>query len=311
MHGRVSIVIVNWNSGNQLRECVQSINEFHCGIVSDVIIVDNASIDGSEQLPHSELSVRSIPAGKNLGFGKACNLGARHAKAEFILFLNPDAALYADTLSHAVGAMQQPANRQVGICGVQLVDAGGHIARSCSRFPSITAFLVEALGLNRIRAFRSRSRAMTEWEHDDSRLVDQVIGAFFLIRRSLFEQLDGFDERFFVYFEEVDLAYRAALGGWRSLYLADTRAYHAGGGTSGQVKAARLFYSLRSRLQYGFKHFSPLHALLLATITLVLEPISRSVFSLLRGGIVDVGNTVRGYAMLWHAMPSLLRTERR
>ena len=148
---------------------------------------------------------------------------------------------------------------------------------------------------------------MSEWDHATNRDVDQVIGAFFLIRRTVFEALNGFDERFFVYFEEVDVSYRARQAGWRSVYLATARAFHAGGGTSQQVKAARLFYSLRSRLLYGFKHFSRLRAWALVGVTLLVEPISRLVFSAIRGGREDVLNTLRAYGMLWRALPSILK----
>jgi len=91
-------------------------------------------------------------------------------------------------------------------------------------------------------------------------VVDQVIGAFFLVRRALFETLGGFDERFFMYFEEVDFSKRAQMRGAASVYLGAARAFHSGGYSSRQVKASRLFYSLRSRFLYGFKHFRPAEA---------------------------------------------------
>ncbi|MDA3878116.1 MAG: glycosyltransferase, partial [Halothiobacillus sp.] len=136
--------------------------------------------------------------------------------------------------------------------------------------------------------------------------VDHVIGAFFLMRRSLFDSLNGFDQRFFVYLEDLDLSLRARQAGWRSVYLAEARAFHAEGGTSRQVKAHRLFYSLRSRLLYGFKHFRPWQAWALFGVTLVVEPISRTIFSLLRGGVQDVRNTLRGYSMLYRDLPNIV-----
>ena len=97
---------------------------------------------------------------------------------------------------------------------------------------------------------------MREWNHEESREVDQVMGAFFLVRQKLFEEWGGFDERFFVYLEDVDFSSRARRVGWRSFYMAGVKAYHKGGGTSEQIKSTRLFYSLRSRILYSYKHFS-------------------------------------------------------
>jgi N-acetylglucosaminyl-diphospho-decaprenol L-rhamnosyltransferase len=133
------------------------------------------------------------------------------------------------------------------------------------------------------------------------------MGAFFLVRRSLFEELRGFDERFFVYFEEVDFALRAHKAGWRTHYLAEAQAYHRGGGTSEQAKAARLFYSLRSRSLYGFKHFGRIPAISLMLATLFIEPLSRTVYALTKRSGKEVIETIRGYLMLWRDSPNWFR----
>lgn len=146
---------------------------------------------------------------------------------------------------------------------------------------------------------------MTEWEHTCTRQVDQVMGAFFLIRHSVFVLLDRFDERFFVYFEEVDLSLRAKQQGWRSVYLAEAQAYHKGGGVSEQVKAHRLFYSLRSRILYAFKHFNRIAAWTVSFITLVIEPMTRLIRGLVRRSPGEVSDTARGFAMLWKDAPRI------
>jgi GT2 family glycosyltransferase len=308
----LDIVIVNWNSGRQLADALHSIREHHEGKVSKVIIVDNNSTDNSlalinEEIQETPFFVQVIHNTVNLGFGAACNQGAAEGVAPFILFLNPDAKLHANSLSRPLDYMSKRGNDDVGICGVQLVDELGSVARSCSRFPSLNAFVADALGLTRVPALRFLGNSMTDWRHDTTREVDQVIGAFFLIRRPIFEALEGFDKRFFVYYEEVDLALRAKRAGWKSVYLADVQAFHAGGGTSNKVKATRLFYSLRSRLLYGLKHFSFLRAALLLSLTLFVEPITRSIFFLMRGRITDVHETVEGYAALYRAMPEIIK----
>lgn len=302
---KLAIIIVNWNAGSQLAEVVSSIERYHHGLVSSVVIVDNASTDDSlgrvetmQNLPFKPLIIRNS---ENCGFGKACNQGAQQAKSEYLLFLNPDAALYADTLPKALAYMENPVNAKVGICGVQLLDEAGHVSRSCARFPSAVGFVAHAIGLDRF--FPRLGHFMAEWDHAQTRQVDHVIGAFFLVRRELFSALHGFDERFFVYLEDLDFSYRACQSGWSSMYLASTQAFHAGGGTSNQIKARRLFYSLRSRLLYSFKHFSYMGAFAVLLTTLLVEPLSRSAMVLLRRSWAGLKETWVAYSMLWRWLP--------
>jgi len=300
----LDIIIVNWNAGQQLKTCVDSITQFGGNLVDKIIVVDNGSADGSETSVEAIPNVTLIRAGENLGFGKACNLGAKSADSDYLLFLNPDAALFEGTLIKVVNFMQEPANQAVGICGVQLIEESGQVSRSCARYPIVSGFVAHAVGLDRI--FPHLGNPMAEWDHAVDRQVDQVMGAFFLVRRGIFEQLQGFDERFFVYFEEVDFSYRAHQAGWRSFYLANAQAFHAGGGTSNQVKARRLFYSLRSRLLYAFKHFSVPAALTVLFATLLIEPLARSVLALVRRSLPGFKETWAGYFMLWTWLPTWL-----
>ena len=305
----LDIVIVNWNAGQQLRDCLESIASSHCCdmYVGRVVVVDNASLDGSaEGLDDISLPLELIRNPTNRGFAAACNQGARGSTADYLLFLNPDTRLFGLSLTRPLQFMDQPENQRVGICGVQLVDEGGVVVRSCSRFPSPGILSARLLGLSHLFPSRFRTQEMREWDHSESRRVDQVIGAFFLIRRTVFEELEGFDQRFFVYFEEVDLSYRAIQSGWFSFYLTDVQAFHRGNGTSDQVMAARLFYSMRSRILYVFKHFSVSAALGLTLGTLIIEPVVRLASLAGRGSVQGVLDTLKGYAMLWWAAPGLL-----
>ena len=306
----LDIVIVNWNSGDQLRTCVESIVQHNRSLISKTIVVDNDSTDGSadsvEGLPGMEL----IRTGKNLGFAAACNLGAAKVSAPYILFLNPDTRIEVNSISLPLAFMERAENAQIGICGIQLVDEQGRVSRTCARFPTLGRLTAQALGLNKLPGLPHTGMHMTDWNHGQTAEVDQVIGAFFLIRRSLFESLGGFDERFFVYFEEVDLSFRARALGRRSVYLADVQAYHAGGGTSSQVKDMRLFYSLRSRLLYAFKHFPSWQAWLLMVITMAVEPFSRLLFCALGRDWSGIENTLRGYRYLWRTLPQIIASRK-
>lgn len=294
-------VIVNWNSGAQLHACLESVSRYGIEGGMHTVIVDNNSKDGSERTSEIFSNVTLFSTGENAGFGMACNLGAKLADSNYILFLNPDAELLPNSLDKTIDFMQDPKNENVGICGVQLLDESGHVSRSCARFPTPIGLVAHAIGLDRF--FPKLGHFMAEWPHDTTQEVDHVIGAFYLVRRELFEALDGFDERFFVYLEDLDFSYRAHKAGWKSVYLADVQAFHAGGGTSDQVKAKRLFYSLRSRLLYAFKHFHLFGAVVVLLTTLFIEPISRSALAIGRRSWSSLAETWEGYGMLWRWLP--------
>jgi N-acetylglucosaminyl-diphospho-decaprenol L-rhamnosyltransferase len=304
----LSIVIVNWNSGDQLRECLASIGTSAAQLPSgcalqDVVVVDNGSTDGSDQGLSEKCSrVHLVRNAANRGFAAACNQGAAGLRSELILFLNPDTRLFDDSLAAPVKLLQDEGHVRTGIVGIAMVDDSGQVVLSCARYPRAWHFASRAVGLDRL--WPRTGHYMLEWDHAQTRQVDQVIGAFFMIRRELFEALSGFDERFFVYFEEVDLAWRARQAGWTSVYLAEARAYHKGGGTSSAVKDVRLFYALRSRLQYGRKHFALPERLLLWAVSFALEPLSRAVHLALGRRWGEVKQVAAAYAMLWRGRSS-------
>jgi GT2 family glycosyltransferase len=299
----LDIVIVNWNSGSQLKECLKSIASASCAgfNLEQVLVVDNGSTDASGSGAAGMPKVTLICAGANLGFAKACNLGASRASSEFLLFLNPDARLFPNSLANVLRFMQRPENAKVGICGVQLFDEDGHIARSCTRFPRAYSFVAHSMGLDQV--IPTLYHFMSEWDHTTTRKVDHVMGAFFLVRRFVFDAIQGFDERFFVYLEDLDFSYRAKELGWSSVYFADAQAFHAGGGISRQVKAKTLFYSLRSRILYAFKHSNPLGASGVLLATLFVEPLSRSVLAVARCSWTSLKETWAAYGMLFRWLP--------
>jgi GT2 family glycosyltransferase len=309
---KLDVVVVNWNAGDYLQRCLASLAEAAAldpALINSLAVVDNASTDGSLAAINAvrSLPVKVIHNVDNLGFGAACNQGARLGNGDHILFLNPDAAASRATLVATVDFFDDPGHADVGICGVRLIDDNGETSRSCSRFPSLRVYLTDALGLDRFFPKRFYPQAMVEWPHDATRSVDQIMGSYFCIRRSLFTQLQGFDERFFVYSEEVDLSYRAYKSGYSSVFLADVTAYHKGGGSSANVKARRLFYYLRSRMLYSFKHFNPTSAIVFSVTTLCLEPVSRLVYAgLCRRSMANVMETVKAFAYLWAWFPQYL-----
>lgn len=302
----VSIIIVNWNSGLLLRDCLDSIaaQQAHTFMPAEVIVVDNDSVDRSLELPNYPFNLTILRNEHNHGFARACNEGAAKATGSFILFFNPDCVLGSGSIKAAITELQQ--NPDVGVVGVALSDDSGQIARSCHHFPSFRHFTGRITGLARFfpQVFES---AMRDWPHDQDRDVDHVIGAFYMIRAELFRTLGGFDERFFVYLEDLDLSLRVRCAGYRVRFLAQPSSYHKGGGTSEKAKAARLFFATRSRILYAFKHFSVVAAWGHLAATLVLEPMCRIGELVLRRRVAEISEVVQAFQMLLRDLPSTLR----
>jgi GT2 family glycosyltransferase len=301
MSPMLSIIVVNWNAGQQLADAVTSIAQYHHNLVSSVIIVDNASTDDSlarvEALTGLSFQLKIIRNAENRGFGAACNQGAVLASSVYLLFLNPDTRLFEHSLSVPLAFMQQLSNSGIGICGIRLVDEDGNVSTSASRFPTLRVMAGKILGLTKLFPSVFPAHLMTSSDLRENSSVDQVIGAFFLIRKNVFDRCGGFDERFFVYFEEVDLSLRAKQLGYSSYFLSEVSAFHKGGGCSEQVKAARLFYSLRSRILYAQKHYSWMEFVALVFLT-VLELPLRLVQGVLRTSWSDINNTFAAYTHL-------------
>jgi GT2 family glycosyltransferase len=179
-----------------------------------------------------------------------------------------------------------------------MVDPDGHTVPSSRRFPTLGVVFGDVTRLSSVWPSLFPPSLLPPPDDSGPVEVDQVIGAFFLIRRDVFLELGGFDERFFVYYEEVDLSLRSHSRGYRSMYLPGASALHHGGYSSDQVRAKRLFYSLRSRLLFARKHWSLAGTTALGLMTFGLELPARLVISALRAAPADVVATLRGFGML-------------
>jgi GT2 family glycosyltransferase len=297
----IGIVVVNWNAGTQLAEAIGSIAQYHHGLVSSIIIVDNASTDDSlaqvEAIQDLPFQLQIIRNSANRGFAAACNQGAAEASGDYLLFLNPDTRLFDDSLTKPIDFMQEPRNSGIGICGIRLVDEEGNASTSAARFPTLRVMTGKILGLTNLFPSVFPAHLLTSSDLLGNSPVDQVIGAFFLIKKNVFDCCGGFDERFFVYFEEVDLSLRARQLGYASYFLSEVSAFHKGGGCSEQVKAARLFYSLRSRILYAQKHYSWTEFVALVLLTGLELPL-RLVQGVMRASWSDIKNTFVAYVQL-------------
>jgi GT2 family glycosyltransferase len=290
---------VNWNTGAYLRRCLESIRQSD-GLdllVDRVTVVDNASQDGSiDGLDDIELPLEIIRNSTNIGFGAACNQGAGSSRAEYVLFLNPDTTLLRSTLP-VVTSFMSAAPAEIGICGVTVAHADGSHAISCARFPTLRVLTGKLTGLDRLLPRMFPPHHLAPAETDTSCYVDQVIGAFFLVRRSLFDELNGFDGRFFLYYEEVDFSKRASSRGRRSYLLTETSVGHAENVSTAQAPVARLYHSLRSRRLYALRHWNMWQASVLLVVTLVLEFPARLVRDAARGGRLAAADVITSYRL--------------
>lgn len=298
---KLDIIIVNWNSGTLLSECIGSINKAvqNSFTLNKIVVIDNASNDNSiDNIDITNLPLTIIRNTQNFGFAKACNQGAKNSKADFLLFLNPDTRLFTNSLSEPISFMVNEENQNIGIIGVQIINEKNEVSRTCSRFPNLYRMIYNSLGLDKVFPSIFKSHFMIEWNHLDNREVDQVMGSFFMIRKNLFDKLNGYDERFFVYYEDLDLSYRAKMLNEKSFYMADVSIYHKGGGTTQGIKAIRLFYLLRSKLLYTRKHFNFINYLIVTFFTICIEPLIRIIGLLVKGSFKEVVEIFSAYKML-------------
>ena len=294
----LDIIIVNWNSGGYLLKCVQSIlQNSNEQIVKSIWIIDNHSSDNSISVLPSHPKIVIVENKVNLGFSKACNQGFKLCTSSYVLLLNPDVQLFGSTLSDCISYMDD--HYEIDIMGCQLHNDDGSVAHSCARFPTPLRYFYDTIGLSKMAPkIFTPALLMSDWDHKTSRFVDQVMGAFMFMRFSVFEKLGYFDERFFVYCEELDFSKRLADQGGKSYFNANISAIHSGGGTTNSVKAYRLFLNLRSRLQYSKKHFSYFGYVAVSCCTFFIEPLTRIFFLLLKRNADEIKEVVKGYKLL-------------
>lgn len=289
----VDIVIVNWNAGSQLKDCIESLFLHEQALLGSVTIVDNASVDGSADFCRTDARVRLIEPGRNLGFGTACNLGTAGGNSDYVLFLNPDTRFLRPTLASVVAFMERPQSAKIGVCGIRLVGEDGTTSKHCARLPSAMTFLNLSAGLSKFWPAAFKPVELVEFDHEHDSTVPHVMGAFFMIRRSLFDAIGGFDETFFVYYEDLDLSLRVQQRGYAIQYLASESVFHRTGGTSRTARAKALSYLFESRLVYARKHYGMLGRAIVGVGIFLVEPVRRIGHGLLSGSGEQVRETIK------------------
>lgn len=226
----LTVIIINWNSCTFLRDCLESIEKNPPNFSFEVIVIDNASFDGSAEMVRREFpNVRYVQSPENLGFSCGNNAAAVSSTGRILLFLNPDTKI----LGNALATMKEclDSHQDAGILGCHILNSDGSVQTSAVQaFPTI---LNQMLDADVLREWFPRSplwgNAALFSRGADPVIVDTVSGACLMIRRDVFEQIGGFSKNYFMYSEDVDICHKAHLAGWRTYYLPTASIIHYNG----------------------------------------------------------------------------------
>lgn len=245
----VDVVIVSYNSGGELRGCVEELLG-HPG--TGIVVVDNASQDESLQTV-ADLPVTSLSLATNQGFAHGCNAGVRAGRAPYILFLNPDGRLGHGDLDRLLMRLEE--DERIGIVGPKILDGDGALAYSQRRFPRLRSTYAHALFLHRLFPRRAWTGELIKdtARYESAQSPEWISGACMLARRSVIEELGGFDDRFFLYCEDKDLCQRIRALGHDVAYEPGAVAHHEGGRSAPRTDLLPVL--AESRIRYARKHF--------------------------------------------------------
>ena len=281
----LSVIILNWNTRTLLEKCLESLFNQPREFEVEIIVVDNASEDGSREMvadsfPQAQLVVNST----NIGFGAGNNAAVSRATGRYLLFLNTDTIVNEGALSRMVAFAD--CHPDIGILGPKLLNGDGSLQYSCRRYPNLAAGFFRNTPLGRLfpRNRFAGDYLMMDWDHASPRDVDWVSGAALMIRRRVVDEIGCFDEDFYMYCEDVDLCWRVnhtALPGvkdaegiadpgtprhWRVVYYPEAVIYHLIGKSSDQAPTRMTYEFHRSQYLFYKKHYA-------ATMPLPLKPL--------------------------------------
>jgi GT2 family glycosyltransferase len=244
----VSVVIVNWNTGMLLAECVRSVL---ANGADEVIVVDNASSDDSIAGVRAQFaSVKVVENRENAGFARASNQAVRLSRGRYILLLNPDTRMVEGSLDRMVRFLES--RPKAGAVGPRLLNTDGTLQVSAYPEPTLFREMWRLLHLDSV--WPAGSYPMSSWPEDEAREVDVLTGACILLRREVLDAGDLLDERYFIYSEDQDLCRRLRSQGWDLYWEPDAVVVHHGGQSTRQVKLEMFVQLYREKVSYFRKH---------------------------------------------------------
>jgi O-antigen biosynthesis protein len=265
---KISVVIVNYNVEYFLEQCLNSCVKALKNIQGEIFVVDNNSIDGSNEMVKSKFpSVTLIENKKNVGFSKANNQAIEISKGEYVLLLNPDTVVEEDTFEKVITFMDT--KPEAGGLGVRMLDGKGKFLPESKRgLPTPTVAFYKIFGLS---ALFPKSKLFGKYHlgylsEFETHEVDVLSGAFMLLRKETLDKVGLLDETFFMYGEDVDLSYRITLGGYKNYYFSDTRIIHYKGESTKKSSVNYVFVFYRAMVIFAQKHFSKKNAKLFSIL---------------------------------------------
>jgi N-acetylglucosaminyl-diphospho-decaprenol L-rhamnosyltransferase len=255
MASKTDAIIVNWNGAAFLDRLL---SQLETADLHQIIVVDNASSDGSAETAEKKSAIKTIRNPVNRGFGSAANQALQISTAPYALLLNVDIEITQEAIELMENYMES--HPEAAIVAPQLLFADGKLQPSCRKFPTTSGLFLYLSYLDRI--FPSSYRLKPEAHHQLME-VDQPMGAALLMRRSAINEIGFFDEQFFLYMEEVDLCDRIQRKGWKIVYIPDAKAIHFAGGSSNQDRRQAQKYFFESVIRYFRKRYDSSQLLLL------------------------------------------------
>ena len=230
----VSVVIVNWNGGELLMRCLRSLRQSRTSFKVEVIVVDNASADGSREVAVAAFpEFRIVNSGQNLGFGRGNNLARSMVKTPLVLFLNPDTEVREDTLERAVQCLREHAD--VGMLGCKMRYPTGEVQEQGLQWELTPWTVFLELLLVTKRTHRRFRRLLPVMDPNRSGHVIKLYGGFLLVHKEILDRVGWFDDRYFMYAEDADLCRTILARGWKLYYCSEAEIIHVSGGVSGKT----------------------------------------------------------------------------
>ncbi len=257
----ISIVIVTWNAKRYTEECLRSLEQQRADLAMEIIVVDNASSDGTVELVRDEFPrVNLVENPGNYGFARGNNIGLRRARGQYVCLINSDVNVPPECLPRMHEYME--ATPAIGVLGPRMLGRRGTVDRSYMRFPTIWNCLCNTLALDSLfggsRLFGGI--LMRDFKNTRTADVEVLNGWFLMIRRAALEQVGLLDETFFMYGEDIDWSYRFYKAGWKRVYFAGAEAIHYGGASSDNAPVRFYIEKQRANLQFWRKHHGRLGA---------------------------------------------------
>ncbi|MCH8903486.1 MAG: glycosyltransferase family 2 protein [Bacteroidetes bacterium] len=274
----VSVIILNYNQTELTSKCIDSIYTHTSGISFELVVVDNASTQGSpDSLKQEFPDIILIKSGENLGFSKGNNLGIENAKGKYILLLNSDTELQNNAIGISYNKIESAKN--VGVIGGQLISPNGSIQHNCGRFPSVRLELVELFRFHKLMGSLRREKTMLGYyfDHEKEIKTDWLWGTFFMIRKEIIDSFDNgkFADEFFMYYEDVLWCYQVNKLGYSCLFYPEAKVmHHSMSGADDEKKAENMQMIARNEAIFIRKYYNWFHGRTLLFVKSLNEMLS-------------------------------------